>query len=352
MSTTVEKWPFLRGQRPYAWAMFAVVLMDKGKAADAVDVALDAMKHPECCARARQLARDVLSRNVPRWHWALVRDERRNAAYETALKKVLKPGMTVLDIGTGSGILSLLAARAGADRVIACEENPAVARMAEENVRVNGAAARISVVAKNSRELSIGDDLDSPVDVVVSEIVDNTLLAEGVLETHRDVVDRLLRPGGHVIPAIGSIKAALAYDPSLDRRLMASHSGFDLSAFNRLHNANYLLPVKSPGLRLMSEPATLFRFAFGEPGTWPGMTVKRAVPVSAGTANTIVQWIRLEMIADGRPESIYEVDPREDNTSSWGLSCWMLERELTLTAGGTVDLCASRTDTHLRVWLE
>lgn len=352
MSIAVEKWPFLRGQRPYAWAMFAVVLMDKGKAADAVDVALDAMKHPECCARARQLARDVLSRNVPRWHWALVRDERRNAAYETALRKVLEPGMTVLDIGTGSGILSLLAARAGADRVIACEENPAVARMAEENVRVNGAAARTSVIAKNSRELSIGDDLDGPVDVVVSEIVDNSLLGEGALPTHRDVVGRLLRPGGHVIPAIGGIKAALAYDPSLDRRLMASHAGFDLSAFNQIHGKSYKLPVNSPGLRLMSEPATLFRFAFGEPDTWPGMTARCSVPVSAGTANIIVQWIRLEMIDDGQPESVYEVYPGEGNKSCWGLICWMLERELTLTAGGTVDLCASRTDTNLRVWLE
>ena len=352
MSRIEERWPFLRGQRPHAWAMFAVVLMDKGKTAEAVDIALEALRRPDCCARGDQVAREVLNRNLPNWHWALVRDERRNSAYETALAKVMKPGMTVLDIGTGTGILSLLAVRAGAERVITCEENPAVARMAQENIRINGAADKISVIARNSRDLQIGDDLDGPVDVVVSEIVDNALLGEGVLATHRDVVKRLLRPGGQVIPAVGSIKVALAYDPGLERRLMKSHSGFDLSAFNQIQSPNYKIPVNSPGLKLMSEAATMFRFSFGEPDTWPGLTAKCTVTAASGVANIILRWSKLDLIDNDQPEFSYEVEPGETNKSSWGLVCVMLKKIIALNEGDRIDIHGSRTDTSVRVWVD
>jgi release factor glutamine methyltransferase len=58
-------------------------------------------------------------------------------------------GKTVVDVGTGSGILALAAARAGAERVIALDINPNAAVAAVENARANGLGARVVSVGMN-----------------------------------------------------------------------------------------------------------------------------------------------------------------------------------------------------------
>ena len=59
---------------------------------------------------------------LPRWHFPMLNDTERNLRFEAAIEKsVREGGRTVLDLGAGTGLLSLMAARAGADRVYACE---------------------------------------------------------------------------------------------------------------------------------------------------------------------------------------------------------------------------------------
>src|SRR5262249_45946357 len=53
-------------------------------------------------------------RTVPRWHFAMLNDSERNDALAVALERVVRPGSHVLDIGSGSGLLAMVAARAGA----------------------------------------------------------------------------------------------------------------------------------------------------------------------------------------------------------------------------------------------
>jgi release factor glutamine methyltransferase len=55
-------------------------------------------------------------------------------------------GKRVLDVGTGSGILALAAARAGAETVIAADINPNAALTAAENARANGAGSRVTAL--------------------------------------------------------------------------------------------------------------------------------------------------------------------------------------------------------------
>ena len=54
---------------------------------------------------------------VPRWHFPMLADQARNAAYAKAIKAKVKPGDVVLDIGCGAGLTAMLAARAGAKHV-------------------------------------------------------------------------------------------------------------------------------------------------------------------------------------------------------------------------------------------
>src|SRR3954447_1597404 len=92
-------------------------------------------------------------------------DRVRMGAYSRAIARVVKSGDVVLDIGAGTGIFSLLAARAGARRVHAVDVNPAVWLLGDLAAE-NGLSDRIQIHQCSS----IGLELPEPVDVVVSDL--------------------------------------------------------------------------------------------------------------------------------------------------------------------------------------
>jgi hypothetical protein len=115
----------------------------------------------------------------PRWsssepvHYCL-RDLERTRPLLAAIARTVRPGDTVVDAGTGSGILALAAARAGALRVFAIEIDPLLAACAETTAAQNGVADRITVIHGNA----LGVPLPGPVDVVIAELIDTGLLDE------------------------------------------------------------------------------------------------------------------------------------------------------------------------------
>src|SRR5271170_6846982 len=98
-------------------------------------------------------ARDNLdlacSKVVPQWHFPMMHDAPRNQAYDAALRRAA-PGRRVLDIGTGAGLLAMMAARAGARHVTTCETVPQIAARARTVIDGNGLADRITLHAKRS----------------------------------------------------------------------------------------------------------------------------------------------------------------------------------------------------------
>ena len=81
-----------------------------------------------------------------------------------ALEETMQAGADVLDLGTGSGILALAAARLGAASVLALDSDSQAVRAARQNVRLNGLEAVVRV------ELRILDDTPSPFDVIAANI--------------------------------------------------------------------------------------------------------------------------------------------------------------------------------------
>ena len=79
-----------------------------------------------------------LIETVNDWHYAMINDAPRNHFYQEALRKVITPETVVLEIGAGSGLLSIMAARAGAKKVIAIEGNPEIASLARRTILANG----------------------------------------------------------------------------------------------------------------------------------------------------------------------------------------------------------------------
>ena len=135
----------------------------------------------------------------------------------------------VLDIGTGTGLLAMMAARAGAKHVTACEAFAPMAAVARNVIAANtsttlpaAAAASIDVIAERSTSLSAGEP---KVDLIVTEIFDTDLLGEGVLGSVADALRRLAKPGATVVPA-----GATVYVQPVQSDLLASWDGVNLEA--------------------------------------------------------------------------------------------------------------------------
>ncbi|MCX7854466.1 MAG: 50S ribosomal protein L11 methyltransferase [Anaerolineae bacterium] len=107
-----------------------------------------------------------------------------------ALEDYVRPGARVLDLGTGSGILAIAAAKLGAKRVLALDTDPQAVSVARENVYRNGVADRVRV-ARGSLAQAIGR-----FDVVVVNI-----LARVLVEMAEQGLARRLAPEGRLVVA-------------------------------------------------------------------------------------------------------------------------------------------------------
>lgn len=101
-------------------------------------------------------------------------DRRRVFGFNKAIQEIVKPGDIVLDVGTGSGILALFAARAGAKKVYAIEIAKDVAEFARLNIRANNFSDKIEVISADGRDFNFPQG----VDVVTAELLDTWLVAE------------------------------------------------------------------------------------------------------------------------------------------------------------------------------
>jgi predicted RNA methylase len=140
-------------------------------------------------------------------HRTMICDRVRTGAFRRAIDSVVRPGDIVLDVGAGSGILSVFAARAGAARVYAVERTSA-AVLAQELAAANGAAEIIEVIHGDIT----GVELPERVDVIVSEWLGGFGIDEGMLAPVIAARDRWLKPGGVMIPRLVTAQAALVRD--------------------------------------------------------------------------------------------------------------------------------------------
>jgi type II protein arginine methyltransferase len=291
-------------------------------------------------------ASEILSDGVFSWHFLIPRDRGRNDAYEQALLRAIRPGCRVLEIGTGTGLLAMMAARAGAI-VVTCEADPAIASAARDVVAANGYSDRVTVVNKHSTDLDPEHEMGGLADILVSEIVSNDLLSEGVLAAHEDAVARLLAPDGVVIPPRGTIRVALARDLRDRSPRLGEASGFDLSAFNRLAAPNEMIRVGMDQVALCSEPVDLFSFDFATAD--PRKPERREFDITSqgGRVDGLVQWIALEMDAVGR----YENRPESGTASCWGALLWRFPQPLETRAGESIRVGGGHERDRVRLWV-
>src|SRR5262249_36770306 len=144
----------------------------------------------------------------------------------------------------GSGLLAMMAARAGAGHVTSCETNPLLAEVATQIVAAHGMSDVITVLPKRSTDLVVGQDLPRPADVIVAEVGGCGLRGEGGLPTRAPARQHLLAAGGALVPRTGRLLGALVQSPAA-ARMNGVHqvSGFDLRLFNQVATSGHF-PIR------------------------------------------------------------------------------------------------------------
>jgi hypothetical protein len=262
-------------------------------------------------ANLRSAYRDV----VPAWHFAMMDDRRRNTAYEAALRRAV-PGKRVLDIGTGAGLLAMMAARGGAKSVTTCETVGVIADRAREIVARNGLAERVTVIGKPSTELAAGRDFPERAEVLVTETFASALIGEGILSTLEHAHEHLLTPDATVIPAFGSIMGYLAGGDTLKGMLFVDTiAGFDLSPFNDFAPAVLTASLDGVPHEQLSDDQELLRFDFKARSFPMATRTLQVTAIKPGLCVGIAQWIRIELDSETRYEN--RPAPSAEHNGHW-----------------------------------
>lgn len=130
------------------------------------------------------------------YHATMLTDGLRNKLLYKAIKRAVSQETSFLDVGAGTGVWAILAAKLGAKRVVAVEMEECLIPLIYRHAVENGVADRIEIVHGHSRDLRLRGRFD----VIVSELFGNDALGRESVEAFIDVRDRFLANGGVLIP--------------------------------------------------------------------------------------------------------------------------------------------------------
>ncbi len=118
-------------------------------------------------------------RDFPVWHFAMVNDIPRNQVIEKSIAAMDLKGKTVVEIGSGTGLIALLFAKYGAEHVFTCEMNQNLAAVAQRIVARTPYANRITIINESSTVAISQGSLPRHPDVIFTETLDCGVVGEG-----------------------------------------------------------------------------------------------------------------------------------------------------------------------------
>jgi protein arginine N-methyltransferase 1 len=240
----------------------------------------------------------------------MVASEPRMSAYAEALRRAVTPGCTVIDIGAGPGVFSLLACQYGAGSVIAIEPDDSV-ELLRQMAKDNGCSDRITIVQGLSTEFTP----PSRADVIISDIRGCLPLFEGHIPTIIDARERMLAPGGTLIPARDKLRVALAQSSedyaSYEVPWARNGLGLNLAGGQRFA-VNCWWKVKLGADALLSDPADVAVLDYYHISN-PDFAAEAELQANrSGTAHGLLVWFDAELApgvgfsnAPGEPPLIY-----------------------------------------------
>ncbi len=196
-------------------------------------------------------------------HYGYLADGVKLERYRTAIDRLVRPGQVVMDLGCGSGVLGLMALRAGARKVLFVDEG-AIIEVARQTVARAGFANRAAFFHANSFEL---DELDVPerADIIVCDHVGYFGYDYDILTMLADARQRFLKPGGVMVPAAVDLKLA-PVDAEDGHEFVARWRNGSVPedfAWVGVSAANTKHGLSAKAENFIAEPATLATFETG-----------------------------------------------------------------------------------------
>lgn len=261
-------------------------------------------------------------------HIAMLNDKIRTDLFVNALRQTVTADDVVLDIGTGTGVLAIAAARAGAKKVYAVEAGN-MADVAQAVIDRTEVAGKIEIVRGWSTQI----ELPEKADVLVSEIIGNDPFGEKVLQTFSDARKRLLQQDARIIPPRMRVYGIPARIPAslLQNRVLQQQDldnwqnwyEIDFSPLKKLivQNSDFFLMANYERVQQMQfaeEPLLLTAVDFHSFETL--RLEHTAAALSEGPFNGLLMYFELDL-----GNAVLSTHPRiADQTNSWVSPVWYL----------------------------
>ncbi|XP_066183918.1 protein arginine N-methyltransferase 7 isoform X1 [Sylvia atricapilla] len=253
----------------------------------------------------------------------MLHDKDRNVKYyqgiRAAVSRVKERGekAIVLDIGTGTGLLSMMAASAGADFCYAIEVFKPMANAAVKIVQKNCFSDKIKVINKHSTEVTVGPDGDMQcrANILVTELFDTELIGEGALPTYEHAHKYLVQEGCEAVPHRATVYVQLAESRRMWswKKLFPVHVEAEdgekiLVPPSEMENCPgvpsvcdiQLNQMPSSDFSILSDVVTMFSVDFSKP-VQSASTYYRVQlePVKSGKAQVVLSWWDIDMDPSG-----------------------------------------------------
>jgi SAM-dependent methyltransferase len=200
-------------------------------------------------------------------HLVLLEDRGRVARYNAALDQ-LSPGGVVVDVGSGTGVLGLLALKKGFEHAFLIEPSRKMAAYARHLAHANGYGECVTILEQALEHVDL-DRLPAQIDLVVSETLSSLLFGFGSWDSLPSLVQRVTR-GGHIIPSAGRLYVAATSSsfatrgPDSDGLALLRSVGLQMDLFERTFRSGGNVYDKATVIRAIQDrtliPIELARF--------------------------------------------------------------------------------------------
>ena len=281
-------------------------------------------------------------------HVAMLDDRTRTGAFLSAIHAVIKPGDVVIDLGSGTGVLAMAAARAGASRVYAIEAG-AMADCAAALFAQSGFGDRITLIRRWSTTATV----DQRADVLITETLGNDPWEEGIQALVSDARRRLLKPEARIIPShVRWLAQPVSIPASRQERLRFSSAA--VSRWGEWYGLDFR-PLLAAGHEHTGAPFLDQRIVAGWPRLSPPIVMAGidlaagdSVPLSchgsiAAAADGAIDGVLLCWEATLSPATTLSTAPGVANLdSSWRVRLLLLPQPTTVRSGDLITVSIER----------
>lgn len=285
----------------------------------------------------------------PGVHVRMLNDQVRTRQFLAAIRSLVRPSDLVLDLGTGTGVLAIAAAQAGARHVYAIERT-GIADVAQRMFIANGVADRITLVRGDSTRI----ELPERADLMISEIVGNDPFEEQILTYTRDALARLLKQDARLIPsalrvslrpvaAAARFRRQRLFDRTLAEEWRKAY-GIDFTPLSAAYPEQPFginIPrSKASQLQPLGPAVELIRVDLTRPP--PVIDARTELSIDTGSR---LDGILVQFDLSLSAQHGFGNDPwAEEGPSSWSLPLWLLPPHKTIGGGETISVRYRHTD--------